>query len=120
MEGVAVGRDIGLYNKRLGAALRQIRHDAGYTAEAAAERIEVSAESLARWERGDNAIRAYHLAALAELYGLSAPGYAMLVDPPELVSPWRALLEGGGLAWAEETQRNTTRRAPASNEREWR
>lgn len=92
MLDMGVGQNEQAYYTRLGTALRAIRREAGRSAEEAAATLGVSVESIGRWERGNNAIRAFHLAALAEFYGLSPDAYFDLVDPPELVNPWRGRL----------------------------
>ena len=68
-----------------------------------------------RWERGDNAIKAFQLAALAELYGLEPDAYYQLVDPPEPVNPWRGRLSAAhtdALEW-ERSRRNESQGSPA-------
>jgi transcriptional regulator with XRE-family HTH domain len=67
------------YALRLGLVIRTARYIREATREQVAEGCDVSAETVARWERGDKAISAFHLSRVAEVLGLSAD---LLLDPP--------------------------------------
>jgi transcriptional regulator with XRE-family HTH domain len=89
---------------------RGIRRARERTAEDVADTIGVSVETLTRWERGQHAIKAFHLAALAEAYGLLPGAYHDLVDPPEPVNPWTDRLS----RVEEEADRRFSERADAA------
>lgn len=115
MLNMAVGNDENRYYARLGLALRELRSEAKVSAEDAAKRAGVNIESIWRWERGTPAIRAYQLAPLAELYGLSRDAYYHLVDPEDRVNPWRGRLGAArtdALEW-ERSQRSESPESPA-------
>lgn len=67
------------YASRLGLVIRTARYIRELSRERLAAECDVSAETVARWERGDKAISAFHLARVAEVLGLSAD---LLLDPP--------------------------------------
>lgn len=67
------------YAVRVGLVIRTARYFRDMTREELAARCDVSAETLARWERGTVAIPGHALAALAEL--LDVPADLLLVPP---------------------------------------
>jgi transcriptional regulator with XRE-family HTH domain len=73
---VSTGDD---YAARLGLVLRTARYVREMTREAVAEGCEVSAETVARWERGNVDLRGHALSVLAEVLRLPAD---LLLDPP--------------------------------------
>jgi transcriptional regulator with XRE-family HTH domain len=73
---VSTGDD---YAARLGLVLRTARYVREMTREAVAEGCEVSAETVARWERGNVDLRGHALGVLAEVLRLPAD---LLLDPP--------------------------------------
>jgi transcriptional regulator with XRE-family HTH domain len=69
----------GDYQARLGLVLGTARYIRDMTREEVAERCGVSAETYARWERGDVDLRGHALGLLADVLRLPAD---LLLDPP--------------------------------------
>lgn len=58
--------------RQLGAMLRQLRHDAGYTRKDAAEWLEIGEPTLSKLELGRQAIKGPHVRLLCQLYDVDA------------------------------------------------
>ncbi|MFD9966035.1 helix-turn-helix domain-containing protein [Amycolatopsis sp. NPDC058986] len=65
--------------QELGAAMRELREEAGFTVRAAGERIDVSASKISRIETGKNAIAVEEIAALLAVYEVTGPRRAKLI-----------------------------------------
>ena len=95
------------FAERLGLVLRVLREHAGWSRAKAAEELDVSLETLGKWERGQHAPKGYDLGRLYRGYERFGAEWSWFFDPPEVVvvNPVRdrlAELARGAVAEARE------------------
>lgn len=74
-----------VFAERLGLVLRVLREHAGWSRAEAAERLDVSIETLGKWERGQHAPKGYDLGRLFRGYERFGAEWSWFFDPPEIV-----------------------------------
>jgi transcriptional regulator with XRE-family HTH domain len=81
---------------RLANVLRELRHQAGWTQEEAAEAIGVPIGKLGRWERAEHPPKGYDLGRAYRAYKAIGAQWEWFFDPPEVVvlNPVRDHLAG--------------------------
>lgn len=70
---------------RLGAVLRELRAQTGWTQDQAAERGGLVTGTLGRWERGEHAPKGYDVGRLFRLYEPFGAQADWFFDPPEVL-----------------------------------
>jgi transcriptional regulator with XRE-family HTH domain len=66
---------------RLGAVLRKLREEMGWTVEEVGERAGRSKGTISAWENGSRSPKLYEMPLVARAYQISAYELAALIDP---------------------------------------